>query len=114
LIRINAQGRGLQGNKPTQEGLMQLHPDRPAVGHSSGNNLLSGRMAILGLDLDAIKSRDSDTFNMLSRRCARCDQHETCAIDFRRDPNDPVWETYCPNSPRLNALTELWWLRLRV
>jgi uncharacterized protein DUF6455 len=87
---------------------MQLHPDRPVAGQSA-NDLLHGRIAVLGLDLDAIEIGDCDTFNTLNQRCARCDRHETCAIDFRRDPNDPVWETYCPNSALLNALTEKIW-----
>jgi hypothetical protein len=37
------------------------------------------------------------------------DVREACAVDFKRDPNNPVWESYCPNSGTLNTLTEAWW-----
>ena len=91
---------------------MQLHPDSPVVSRTSSNELLYGRMTTLGLDLDAVEIGDRYTFDTLRQRCAKCDQHDGCAIDFRRDPNNPVWESYCPNAALLNALTELWWLKL--
>jgi hypothetical protein len=31
-------------------------------------------------------------------------------LDLRRDPNHPIWETYCPNAATLIALTDPWWL----
>jgi len=74
------------------------------------NDLLCCRMAMLGLDLDAIERSDGETFDQIQRQCTSCSFREACAVDLERDPNNPVWEAYCPNSGTLNALTETWWL----
>lgn len=87
---------------------MTVRPDRPVAGPEP--DLLSCRMAILGLDLDAIARGDSRTFDVLKQRCLDCDVRDACTVDLQRDPNNPVWEAYCPNSPLLNSLTEAWWL----
>jgi hypothetical protein len=73
-------------------------------------DLLDCRMAMLGLDLYAIERDESETFDKIKRRCTNCGCRESCAVDLRRDPNNPVWETYCPNSGALIALAETWWL----
>jgi hypothetical protein len=39
-------------------------------------------------------------------RCKSCGYRETCAVDLKRDPNNPVWETYCPNTGAFIALAE--------
>ena len=74
------------------------------------DGLLDCRMAMLGLDLYAIECGDSETFDKIKRRCTSCDFREDCAVDLKRDPNNPVWETYCPNSGAFNALAKAWWL----
>lgn len=74
------------------------------------DDLLDCRMAMLGLDLYAIEAGDSETFDDIKRQCASCGCREVCAVDLKRDPNNPVWETYCPNSAALVALTEAQWL----
>ena len=74
------------------------------------DELLDCRMAMLGLDLDATESGDGDTFDEIRRRCTSCGYREACAVDLKRDPNNPVWETYCPNSGALIALAEARWL----
>ena len=76
----------------------------------SGDDLLGCRAAMLGLDLSAIESRGGNTLETIKRRCTSCDFREACEVDLRRDPNNPVWESYCPNSATLIALTEAWWL----
>jgi hypothetical protein len=80
---------------------------------AAGDDLLGCRMAMLGLDLSAIQSCGGQVFEAIKERCARCDCREACALDIRRDPNDPVWETYCPNTATLIALPEAWWLGAR-
>jgi hypothetical protein len=77
--------------------------------HDQSDDLLDCRMAMLGLDLHEIERSDGETFNQIRRQCTSCGFRETCAVDLKRDPNNPVWETYCPNSGTLNALTETWW-----
>lgn len=64
------------------------------------DDVLECRMAMLGLD--AIDG--DDTANEIRRRCKSCGYREACTVDLKRDPNNPVWETYCPNSGSLIAL----------
>jgi hypothetical protein len=80
---------------------------------TSCDDLLSCRMAMLGLNLSAIESCGGQVLEAIKRRCTSCDCREACAVDIRRDPNDPVWETYCPNTATLIALPEAWWLGAR-
>ena len=74
------------------------------------DELLACRMAMLGLDPDTIESGESYIFAEIRRRCANCWAREACAVDLKRDPNNPVWETYCPNSDTLIALAQAQWL----
>jgi hypothetical protein len=74
------------------------------------HDLLYCRMLMLGLDLYAIEVEDSEAFDKIKERCTSCGFREACAIDLKRDPNSPVWETYCPNSETLYGLSETWWL----
>ncbi len=77
---------------------------------TSRDDLLGRRAATLGLDLSAIESRGGEMFGAAKRRCASCDFREACELDLRRDPNNLIWETYCPNAATLIALTDPWWL----
>jgi len=64
-------------------------------------------MAMLGLDLDVIERDYGETLDKIKRRCMSCSLWEACAVDLKRDPNNPVWEAYCPNSGVLNELSAL-------
>ena len=70
-------------------------------------NVLECRMATLNLDLCLIQS---DQLEEVKRRCISCSFRKACALDFKRDPNNPVWESYCPNAGVLFGFTEAWWL----
>jgi hypothetical protein len=74
------------------------------------DDLLDCRLAILGLHRNAIERFDGEIFELIRRRCANCDFRESCVVDLKRDPNNPVWESYCPNSAVLNALASACWL----
>jgi Family of unknown function (DUF6455) len=74
------------------------------------DELLECRMAMLGLDLDATDVGDPATFDAIRQRCASCTCREDCALDLQRDPNSPVWETYCPNAAAFIELAQAWWL----
>jgi hypothetical protein len=69
-------------------------------------DLLDCRTGMLGLDLYAIES--DEVFEHLMRRCLGCRFQDVCAVDLRRDPTSPVWETYCPNAAVLDELAEVW------
>jgi hypothetical protein len=77
------------------------------------DDLLDCRMAMLGLDLSAVEGYDGAMFKTISQRCTGCYFRKACELDLKRDPNDPVWETYCPNTATLIALPEACWLGAR-
>ena len=72
-------------------------------------NLLDCRMAMLGLDLYGVESSDSGLFEEIVRKCLNCAVRDACALDLKRDPNSPVWETYCPNAATIIELAEWRW-----
>lgn len=86
---------------------MNVHIE-PVVTNKRGSAdtpLLCVRMKQLGLDRDAMSRSDATLFNMLQRRCAKCEFPDACAGDLRDDPTNPVWEAYCPNSALLTRLS---------
>ncbi len=73
----------------------------------SRRDLLVRRVTALGLDLDVIESCGREWSEGIKRRCIRCDFPRACEEDLCRDPNNPVWESYCPNAAKLIALNRL-------
>ena len=73
------------------------------------DELLSCRMSMLGLDFFAIEGGNGDTLEEIVGRCASCSVRDACAVDLKRDPNNPVWETYCPNVGALLGIAEASW-----
>jgi hypothetical protein len=72
---------------------------------TSNDDLLDDRAAMLGLALGVLRG-GGEPVEAIKRRCRRCEFAEACELDLRRDPNDPAWETYCPNTAALIALAE--------
>jgi hypothetical protein len=72
--------------------------------------LLDCRMAMLGVQFNPTQTADNDALKEMMRRCMSCGYREACAVDLERDPNNPVWETYCPNAGTLIELAQEWWL----
>src|SRR5262252_1179262 len=96
----------------TLEGLMQIRnacSTRTLTKSDEGVNVLERRMAMLDLGLCAIQSDHSKAYQEVKRRCMSCIFREACALDLKRDPYNPVWESYCPNSAALFGFTEAWW-----
>jgi hypothetical protein len=89
---------------------MQVRYDR-STGQSTtpdeGDDLLQCRFAIVGLDIKAIERNYSDVFDNLRQRCMSCTVRAPCAAGLKCDPNNLVWEAYCPNSAALNGLIAL-------
>jgi len=73
---------------------------------TSLDDLLDCRMAMLGLDVAATQNAHPQTFEMIGRVCASCAFRDACEVDLERDPNNPVWETYCPSAGMIIALSE--------
>jgi hypothetical protein len=69
------------------------------------DELLDCRMSMLGLDLFAVDGNLEEVM----RECVACGHREACTNDLKRDPNDPVWETYCPNAKTLLSLADQSW-----
>jgi|DewCreStandDraft_4_1066084.scaffolds.fasta_scaffold12835_6 hypothetical protein len=67
-------------------------------------DLLSRRVAALGLDLETITHRLPATANDLKRLCSLCRNKGECEHDLDSAPGDPRWREYCPNAPALASL----------
>jgi hypothetical protein len=65
------------------------------------DGLLVCRMEMLGLDADAARQSEPAAFEKISEACSSCSFREPCAVDLKRDPNNPIWETYCPSAGML-------------
>jgi hypothetical protein len=80
-------------------------PDEP-------DELLSCRTAMLGIDESVIKGGGTEVLLEVIRNCPDCGHRDICEADLKRDPNDPIWETYCPNAKALLELAaESWKVR---
>ena len=86
---------------------MTIH--KRASGTSEGHDELLGcRVEMLGLDLATLENGGA-ALHEIMRECMECGYRDACAGDLKRDPNDPVWETYCPNAKTLVGLAEASW-----
>jgi len=89
---------------------MQIRNMRLPAEPAQESDLLDCRMLMLGLDRDVLALTDVHTLSEIMRRCVSCEHREACSVDLKRDPNNPVWETYCPNAGALIQLTAANWV----
>jgi hypothetical protein len=74
-------------------------------------DLLERRMKVLNLDRKEVAALGS--LQDLQRVCTMCKNHRKCAQDLGRDPENPVWEDYCPNVATLKMLDAMPWASRR-
>ena len=74
---------------------------RQAAATAGYDPLLECRMTMLGLDIAETRRAERAVFKEIRQRCLHCDLRDACAVDLERDPNNPVWETYCPTAGML-------------
>ena len=67
-------------------------------------SLLNRRMEYLKLDAADIARVEPLVMRDLRRVCTLCDSKRRCARDMVKNPFDPVWQRYCPNTMTLAAL----------
>jgi len=72
-------------------------------------DLLVERMTALDLNQNEVSQVEPHVFRDLQRVCTMCACHGRCQRDLARDPNDPVWKSYCPNAGTLTSLDALPW-----
>jgi len=61
------------------------------------------KLRLNAIELDAVGAR---TLRDLERTCTLCGAKRQCERDLAQAPDDPVWQSYCPNAPTLQALLE--------
>lgn len=67
-------------------------------------SLLPLRMAALHLDPQELACTDGLLLWDMQRLCVTCNSHRRCRKDLTSDPDNQVWEQYCPNAGTLRAL----------
>jgi hypothetical protein len=68
--------------------------------------LLLRRMAALHLDPEVVSATEPGVMRDLQRLCSTCASQRRCKRDLDRDPDNSVWQHYCPNEPTLDALQQ--------
>ncbi len=69
-----------------------------------GANLLSRRVAALGLDRADIGRIEPQVLRDLQRVCSICDNKRACEHDLDRDPASAAWRDYCANADTFAAV----------
>jgi hypothetical protein len=67
-------------------------------------DLLSRRIAAIGLQTEQIEATEPQVMRDLQRVCAQCAGKPRCERDLNRDEHDRAWRGYCPNVATLDAL----------
>jgi len=70
-------------------------------------NLLYERMHALGISKADVDSAANGLMRDLEKTCACCNEKGICEKDLAKNPDDPVWRSYCPNAVSLETLVKL-------
>ena len=70
----------------------------------AGLKLLESRARHCGIDFDRLSQTHPEVARDLARCCALCESKSRCARDLRKDAENEVWQTYCPNRDTFAAL----------
>lgn len=84
--------------------------DRDCTGTDRKDDLLSRRMAHVGLNTERLNAHDLGVLNEIRRSCPSCEDPGRCAKDLSANVPEPGWEDwdeYCPNAARLRILAAL-------
>lgn len=86
----------------TSDDLQDLAARGPDAAH-----LLYERMRALGLSRDDVERAAQGVMRDLERTCSCCNDKGTCEQDLASRPEDPKWQSYCPNAVSLKSLVKL-------
>lgn len=67
-------------------------------------DLLSRRIAAIGLQPEQVQATEPLVMRDLQRVCTQCSGQSRCERDLNSDEGDPAWRSYCPNVATLVAL----------
>src|SRR5215831_20238316 len=70
-------------------------------------NLLYDRMQALGISKADVERAAEGVMRDLQRTCVCCNEKGICEKDLAKRPEDPTWESYCPNAFTLESLLKL-------
>lgn len=67
-------------------------------------DLLSERLAALGLDRADIEAAASGLMRDLQKTCAHCQDKGVCEAELVYRPSENGWQRYCPNASTLEGI----------
>lgn len=69
-------------------------------------DMLPRRLNALGLDAQAFSRDNPPLANDLRKHCSLCAAKGQCEHDLDTQPHSPVWQSYCPNTMTLLAVSK--------
>ena len=66
--------------------------------------LLPRRLHVERMDMNEIAHASPATLRDMQRVCSHCGHHDRCERDLDGNPDDPAWQSYCPNAQTMRAL----------
>ena len=69
-------------------------------------DLLPRRLDALHLDAPAFSRENPQLANDLRKHCSLCAVKGQCEHDLETHPHNPVWQSYCPNTMTLLAVSK--------